>query len=78
MPRPKNEILIDFEEFVGLNQPINNRAMQLLAEILLDIRGNLVTVAKAITDARQVNEQVLHHLETLNRNINLKLVEKHE
>jgi hypothetical protein len=52
--------------------------MQLLAEILLDIRGNLVTIAKAITDARQVNEQVLHHLETLNRNINLKLVEKHE
>jgi uncharacterized protein YukE len=78
MPRPKIEILNDFEDFVGLNQQINNRAMQLLAEILLDIRGNLVTVAKAITDARQTNEQVLHHLETLNRNINLKLVEKHE
>jgi hypothetical protein len=69
MPRPKIEILMDFEDLFGLNQ-INNQTMQLLAEILLDIRGNLVTVSKAITDARQVNEQVLHHLETLNKNVN--------
>jgi len=70
LPRPKIEILMDFEDLFGLNQPINNQTMQLLAEILLDIRGNLVTIAKAITDARQVNEQVLHHLETLNKNVN--------
>jgi hypothetical protein len=74
MPRTKIDILNDFVDFVGLNNEVNNRAMQVLAEILLDIRGNLVTIAKAIMDSRQTNEQVLHHLETLNKNI--KMVEK--
>jgi len=67
MPRPKIDIL---NEFIDIGPDINNHAIELLAEIFLDIRGNLVTIAKAITDARQVNEQVLHHLETLNKNVN--------